>query len=222
MKAHPFRDKSAEKPSEFHRFPRRDDRASTPRHRVELIGESILRDDGAERVIHSRLLFPQRVEDFDSETLRHPYSNRDAKFVLIQFCELDDEDRRAIASHAYRECLIRHVKMARQIGLTPILVTPVRMRAYTPAGEMRQSLSPYALVMRQVAAETKASFVDLKTRSGELREFVGKELSNQLHNSSRCLIFYSELGIKRLLSWWYACAGEPSVFDGLARDFQWE
>ena len=191
MKAHPFRTTPARNPSKFHRFSGPDDGRDALWRRVDSVGDSTPNDGRGE-----------------TEILR-----RNAEFVLIQFCESDETPLSLIGKSAYREWLARHVAMARRIGIEPILVAPVRMRAYTPAGEQRQPASPYIAVMQEVAEEMEGSFVDVQIQRGRLVRFVGKELSKQLLKGSNCFIYYNELGIRRMLSWWFASRGDGGAAD---------
>ena len=172
---------------------------------------------------HPRLLVRMTVPSFFTASARNPiafqrplvcFPRMNSEFVLIQFCESDQTPLPSAQEGAYQECFRRHVAMARKIGAIPILVAPIRMRAYTPANLRRHSVLPYVVVMQQVALEMEASFVDLRTQGGSLARFVGRELSKQLRGAPGSFLYYDELGVKGLLSWWRARAGDPSALGG--------
>jgi len=186
MKARPFRTPPPGNPSEVHfrRMRREGGRAGGS----EWIGDAARnRDECGEEMRRG----PSRGAEHTAE------------FVLIQVCESDRAALPARERSAYYECLVRHVAIARQIGIAPILVPPLRMRVYTPAGQQRREVFSCVAAMQEVAADMNVPFVDLQTGSGALFRLVARELSRQLDNNPNCFIYYSEPGIKRSLSWWY-------------------
>ncbi|MDF3056727.1 MAG: pectate lyase [Rariglobus sp.] len=104
-------------------------------------------------------------------------------FVLIQFGHNDSHPKEkpeaTDAATDYRENLRRFVREAREAGIEPILVTPVRRR-YFKNGAPSSGLVPYADAMKAVAAELGVKLVDLHASSGELLARLGEEGSTRL------------------------------------------
>ena len=108
---------------------------------------------------------------------------RDAKpdFILIQFGHNDsharDKPESTDAATDYQENLRRFVREAREIGASPILVTPVRRRLFQANGELSAELQPYADAMKIVASQMAVPIVDLHALSGELYKKLGEDAS---------------------------------------------
>ncbi len=96
---------------------------------------------------------------------------RDAKgtptYVMIQFGHNDQPGkpgRSTDLATEYPQNLARYVKEVRELGATPILVTPLTRRSFK--GEyVHNDLAPWAGATRQVAAEQKVALVDLNAAS---------------------------------------------------------
>jgi len=145
----------------------------------------------------------RHLEAFRPEGQPAPCPPLGAEFVLIQVCESDRAALPWCEKGAYRECLARHVAMARRIGIAPILVAPLRMSVYTPASQRRRELSYCVTAMQEVAADLDVPFVDLHTGGGGFFRLVARELSRQLESHPNRFIYHNEPGIKRALSWWH-------------------
>jgi hypothetical protein len=145
----------------------------------------------------------RRLDGFRTEGQQSHCTSQATEFVLIQVCEADGAALPLCEKGAFRECLARHVAMARRIGIAPILVAPLRMSVYTPASQRRRELSYCVAAMQEVAAEMEAPLVDLHTGSGALFRLVARELSRQLESHPNRFIYHHEPGIKRALSWWH-------------------
>jgi lysophospholipase L1-like esterase len=94
--------------------------------------------------------------------------------LLIQFGHNDSHTPASTHPEAtqadgdYSDNLRTMIAAARKIGATPILVTPMHRRMFTPDGAVTQELLPYAEAMNRVGGETKTPVIDLYTRSSEL------------------------------------------------------
>jgi len=99
-------------------------------------------------------------------------------YILIQFGHNDvpgkGADRETDAKTTYRANLNRYIDEARAIGATPILVTSIVRRVFTPEGKFRpDSLVPYVEAVHAVAAERKVPLMDLYQRTREQAEQLG-------------------------------------------------
>jgi lysophospholipase L1-like esterase len=101
--------------------------------------------------------------------------------VLIQFGHNDshakDKPESTDAATDYRDNLRRYVREARDAGIRPILVTPVRRRLYKN-GHPTTELARYADAMKAVATELDVPLIDLHATSGALFDRLGEEGSN--------------------------------------------
>ncbi len=104
------------------------------------------------------------------------------EFVLIQFGHNDshagDRPESTDAATDFRDNLRRYIREAREAGIQPILVTPMRRRVFKE-GRLRQPgiLFPYAEAMREVARESSVPLVDLHQSSTLLLEALGEDAS---------------------------------------------
>lgn len=106
-------------------------------------------------------------------------------FVLIQFGHNDvpgkGPARETDASSTYRANLAQFIDEARAIGATPILVTSIVRRGFTPDGAFRpDSLVPYVEAVHVVAREKSVAVVDLYTRTREQASALGPEGAREI------------------------------------------
>lgn len=99
------------------------------------------------------------------------------EYVLIQFGHNDshspDKPEATDAATDYRDNLRRYVGEAREAGVRPVLVTPVRRRMFQN-GQPTTELRAYADAMKAVAAEMDVPVIDLYTTSGQLYAELGE------------------------------------------------
>ncbi|NQU42871.1 rhamnogalacturonan acetylesterase, partial [bacterium] len=69
----------------------------------------------------------------------------------------------------------QYIDQARAREVIPVLVTPMHRRAFGPDGRIGQRLTPYAVAMREVAAEKKTPCVDLYEASGLVMQKLGPD-----------------------------------------------
>ena len=128
----------------------------------------------------------------------------DAKpdFVLIQFGHNDShartEPKATDAATDFRDYLRRYIQETRSIGATPILVTPMHRRAFTPDGKLSDNLKPYADAMKAVAAETKVAVIDLHSKSGLLFAKQGEVESMDFANRPEDRTHFNEKGARAM------------------------
>ncbi|EIP96492.1 lysophospholipase L1-like esterase [Opitutaceae bacterium TAV1] len=99
-------------------------------------------------------------------------------YVLIQFGHNDshakDKPESTDAATDYRDNLRRYVREARDVGIRPILVTPVRRRLYKN-GHPTTELARYADAMKAVTTGLSVPLIDLHATSGELFDRLGED-----------------------------------------------
>lgn len=97
-------------------------------------------------------------------------------FLLMQFAHNDQKPGRGFVSiPEYKDLLRRYIKMARDHGAHPILVTSMNRRAFLPDGKIELTLGEYPEAMRQIAAEQKIPLIDLNAMSKTLFEAMDPE-----------------------------------------------
>ncbi|MEK3792386.1 rhamnogalacturonan acetylesterase [Paenibacillus sp. FSL R7-0204] len=106
-------------------------------------------------------------------------------FLLIQFGhndqKLEDPLRYTEPHTDYRDNLKVFIDSARSRDCTPLLLTSVSRRRFTPDGEPDpQAVGLYPQVMREVAGETGTSLLDVFAASQQLYRRLGAEASAEL------------------------------------------
>lgn len=100
-------------------------------------------------------------------------------FVLIQFGHNDshakEKPESTDAATDFRTNLRRYIREARDAGITPVLITPVRRRLFRGNGMLTEELRPYAEAVVAVAVETNTPVIDLHSLSGTVFQRLGEE-----------------------------------------------
>jgi pectinesterase len=100
-------------------------------------------------------------------------------YYLIQFGHNNEPGKpgRSTDMATFVANMTQYVDGALAIGVKPILVTPLTRRQWdkTNPGKIKSSLEPYAVEVRNIAAEKNIPLVDLHARSIELCEELGRE-----------------------------------------------
>lgn len=97
-------------------------------------------------------------------------------YLLMQFAHNDQKPGRGFVSiPEYKDMLRRYIKMSRDRGAHPILVTSMNRRDFSPDGKIVSTLAGYPDAMREVAREQKAPLIDLNAMSKTLFEALGPE-----------------------------------------------
>lgn len=98
-------------------------------------------------------------------------------FVMIQFAHNDQKPGAGYvpADTDYKDYLRRYIAESRAKGATPILVTSMHRRRFTPDGKIIATLGDYPQAMRDIAAEQQVPLVDLNKLSATLFEALGEQ-----------------------------------------------
>ena len=102
-------------------------------------------------------------------------------YVLIQFGHNDQPGKPGRSTNLQNEFpnnLRQFVLEARQVGATPILVTPLPRRNFKD-GKLDDNLEPWAEAARLVAKEQNAPLLDLHARGSIILQAMGPSLSMQ-------------------------------------------
>ncbi|RMZ60175.1 rhamnogalacturonan acetylesterase [Chryseobacterium nematophagum] len=106
-------------------------------------------------------------------------------FVIIQFGHNDqkvnDSTRFTNPYTQYRANLERYVNETRAKGATPILMSSIVRRNFNENGVLIDTHKEYPLVVRMVANDLKAAFVDMQLLTEQLEISYGPENSKKLH-----------------------------------------
>lgn len=108
-------------------------------------------------------------------------SIRPGDFLFVQFAH---NDQKPGASHVepfttYTEELRRHIKLARDKGATPVLVTSMHRRRFDEAGKIVNTLGDYPEAVRRLARAENVALIDLHAASRTLYEAMGVEPSKR-------------------------------------------
>ncbi len=103
--------------------------------------------------------------------------------MMMQFAHNDQKDktdRYAPAYGAFTDTLRYFIKIARQAGATPVLVTSQPRRHFDENGHIRHTLGDYPDAMRKLAAEDQVALIDLNRKATAMLEAYGDEESKKL------------------------------------------
>ena len=98
-------------------------------------------------------------------------------YVLIQFGHNDEpghSDRATDPQTTYRQYMSQYVNEALAAGIKPVLVTSLARRQWGKDGKIHSSLTPYAAVVKEIAASHKVPVIDLLSLSITYYEKEGK------------------------------------------------
>ena len=102
-------------------------------------------------------------------------------FVLIQFGhndqKADDPQRYAAADTDFKAYLRRFIADVRMRGATPLLATPVVRRKFDAAGRIVNTLGEWPQALRDVAAETGTTLIDMNKLTAAHLNALGPEAS---------------------------------------------
>lgn len=97
-------------------------------------------------------------------------------YLMMQFAHNDQKPGRGfVPIPEYKDLLRRYIKMARDRGAHPILVTSMNRRFFTPDGKIKPTLGDYPEAMREVAREQRVPLIDLNAMSKTLFEAMDPE-----------------------------------------------
>ncbi|MEY4739665.1 MAG: hypothetical protein RLZZ05_1049 [Bacteroidota bacterium] len=104
-------------------------------------------------------------------------------YVFIQFGH-NDEVKSKVNSYTtpeeFTSNLKKYIGDAREKKMIPVLMTPVARRKFDAAGKIEQTHQEYSALVRKLATEEKALFIDLDTQSMQLYQQFGVENSKLL------------------------------------------
>lgn len=103
---------------------------------------------------------------------------REGDFLFIQFGHNDekeyDKNRYTTPFGTYKENLKKFIKVARNAGAIPVLITPVERRSFVNACKLGESThGDYVAGMKQTAEEEQVALIDLCTKSRAKMEEAG-------------------------------------------------
>lgn len=105
-------------------------------------------------------------------------------WVLVQFGhndqKADDPRRYAAADTDFKAYLRRFVADVRARGATPLLATPVVRRKFGADGKIVNTLAEWPQALRDVAAETGVTLIDMNVLTAAQLESVGPEPSKAM------------------------------------------
>jgi lysophospholipase L1-like esterase len=164
---------------------------SLPPVRVVLVGDSTVNDEGGWGPGFRASFGPalevvnlakngRSSKSFRAEGLWAPAVTGKPDYVLIQFGHNDGPgkgaDRETDAKTTFRENMNRYVEEARAAGAQPILVTSIVRRSFTDDGKIKEdSLLPYVVVVRELAAAKNVPLIDLYTLTLAQAEKLGPD-----------------------------------------------
>lgn len=88
-----------------------------------------------------------------------------------------DPNRYTDPATTYRDHLKRFIRESREVGATPVLVTPVSRRTFKE-GEVTRELLPYADAAKAVGLDEGVSVIDLNEESRKFFQALGDEGSD--------------------------------------------
>ena len=122
------------------------------------------------------------------------------EYVFIQFGHNDShapENKESTdAETDYREFLKQYIADCRDIGATPILVTPMVRRTFNEDGSMDDNLKPYAEAMKAVAKEEKVTVIDLHSSSWDFFEPLGADEAQDYARNPTDRTHFNEKGAR--------------------------
>ena len=107
---------------------------------------------------------------------------RRGDIVIIQFGHNDskrNDPKRYASLEEYRANLVKMVKEAKAEGAVPVLATPIARRKFDVNGNPVQTHGGYVDAMREVAAYTKTTLLDMNTATTQWLMETGDEQSKQ-------------------------------------------
>lgn len=111
-----------------------------------------------------------RLENIDKEI-------GEKDFLFIQFGHNDqkeDSERRTEAFGSYQDNLRRFIKLARNHGAYPVLISPLSRRIFDESGILKgHSHMDYPEAMEEVAKELDVAYIDLSEKSRALLSLTG-------------------------------------------------
>lgn len=136
-------------------------------------------------IIDNRAKNGRSTRTFISENLWQPVAAdlKEGDYVFIQFGHNDqskEKTDRYTTPEQYKNNLRKFIKESRDKKAIPVLLSPVSRRYFDSTGRIRETHGIYSKLVEEVASELKVPFIDLDTRSRELYQKLGPEVSKLL------------------------------------------
>ena len=150
--------------------------------------------------IHNLAKAGRSTKTFIEENRWGPTLALKPDYVFIQFGHNDshapDRPESTDANSDYRDYLRRYVDDCRDIGATPILVTPMVRRTFHEDGTLDDNLAPYAAAMRAVAEEKGVELIDLHSMSWKFFEPLGPNVAQEYARNPNDRTHFNEKGAR--------------------------
>ena len=177
---------------------------------VALIGDSTVMDNGGwGKAFADRFNDQVKVLNFAASGASSKSFHEDKRlsavleakpdYVLIQFGHNDQPKqkgphRKTDPATTFRDFLRIYINKTREIGVKPILVSPVCRRTFGADGKLETTLTPWADAMKAVAGEMKVPFIDLHSISMAYHNNIGKEATMAFNRGSGDMTHLSPKG----------------------------
>jgi len=105
---------------------------------------------------------------------------KEGDYLIIQFGHNDESKEktdRYTTPEEYKANLLRFIATAQAKKALPILLTPVSRRKFDKNGNAMPTHEEYSALVKQVAAQTKAPFIDLDAKSLAYYQQLGEDKS---------------------------------------------
>ena len=107
---------------------------------------------------------------------------RKGDYLFFEFGH-NDQKQKGPGKGAYYEFafyLKQFIDVAREVGATPVLVTPTRRRQFDEQGHVRDTHQDFPAAIREIAARENVALIDLQEMTKVMIEALGKEASTRL------------------------------------------
>jgi lysophospholipase L1-like esterase len=134
--------------------------------------------------IDNRAKNGRSTKSFRAEKLWQPVLDnmQEGDYVLIQFGHNDENKQKEelyTLPEEFRQNLMQYVHEVKVKKAIPVLISPVSRRRFRD-GQQVETHAGYAPMVKEVANETDAFYIDLETKSRELYQQFGEETSKLL------------------------------------------
>lgn len=104
-------------------------------------------------------------------------------YVFIQFGHNDEVQtkERSTTPEEFQKYLRQYISETRQMGATPVLLTPITRRQFDDQGNVKETHEEYSQLMREVAEAEEVLLIDMDRKSQALLNELGPEESTLLY-----------------------------------------
>ena len=136
--------------------------------------------------IDNRAKNGRSTKSFISEVLWQPVADgmKTGDYLVIQFGHNDEVNTKATyaTEDEFKANLTLFVNSAREKGAKPILLTPVARRKFNASGNIEDTHSVYAQLVRDIAVKNNVPLIDLDKKSMDMLQKLGPEKSKLYFN----------------------------------------